>query len=99
MIVLVLQAVEMDRERQVWAWRELIDLLLEEQRVGAQVDELLARDDALDDLDDLLVEQWLAAGDRDHRSAAFVDGFEALGRGQALVQDLIGVVDLAAAGA
>ncbi len=46
----------------------LLHLLLEQQRVRAEIDELLARQDALDDLRHLLVQQRLAAGDRHHRA-------------------------------
>src|SRR6185312_6390119 len=46
-----------------------------------------------------LVQQGLAAGYGDDGSAALVHGLEALGRAQALVQDLIRVIDLAATGA
>ena len=53
----------------------------------------------LHDLGKLLVEQRLAAGDRDHRRAAFIDGCKAVGHRQALVEDFVGIVDLAAAGA
>ena len=47
----------------------------------------------------VLVQQRLAAGDRDDRRAAFVDRAERVFDGQALVQDRVGIVDLAAAGA
>ena len=45
------------------------------------------------------MQQRLAAGDRDHRRAALVDRLEALLDAEALVQDQVRVVDLAAAGA
>ena len=64
-----------------------------------RIDELLLRDVALDDARHLLVQQRLAAGDRDHRRAALVDRVHALLERQALVEDLVRVVDLAAAGA
>src|SRR5690348_7447624 len=98
-VVHLLVAVEMDRPDEERIRLEAVDLLLEQQRVGAQIDELLACDDAFGDLLDLAVEQGLAAGDRDHRRAAFVDRLEALFDRQALVQDLVGIIDLAAAGA
>jgi hypothetical protein len=43
-----------------------------------------------DDLGHFLVQQRLAAGDRDDGRAAFVDGAEAFGDRQALVQDRSG---------
>ena len=54
---------------------------------------------ALDDLLDLSMQQRLAAGHDDHRRAALVGGGSALIDRQAGIQDLVGIVDLAAAGA
>ena len=51
------------------------------------------------DLGHVAVEQRLAAGDGDGRRAAFVDRLHALLVRQALVQDLVRIIDLAAAGA
>ena len=99
MIVLFLEAVEMHRQGQVRARRELIELLFQEQRVGAEIDELLARNDAFHDLHDLLVQQGLAAGNGDDRRAALVHGLEALFRREALIENGIRIVDLAATGA
>src|SRR5258708_40040071 len=83
-----------DEER---ARLEAIELLLHQERVGAEIDELLARDDALDHLLDLAVEERLAAGDRHHRRAAPVDPLEALLDREAPVQDGGGGVYFAAA--
>ena len=74
-------------------------LFLEQQCVRAQRQELLTRDDAGDDLADLLMDERLAAGNRHHRSATFVDGVEAFLHAQSLVENRRGIVDLAAAGA
>ena len=49
-----------------------------------------------DDLRQFLVQQRLAAGDDDDRRAAFVDGREAIVERQALIEDLVGIIDLAA---
>ena len=76
-VVMLLDAVEMHREEQIRRRLEQMQLLLQKQRIGAQRDEFLARDDAFDDLADLLVDQRLAARDGDHRRAALVDGVEA----------------------
>ena len=84
-------------EGQVLARLEDIELLLEQQGVRAQIDELLARDDAFDDLVDLLVDQGLTAGDRNDRRAALVDRLEALFDAQPAIQDRVRIVDLAAA--
>ena len=98
-VVVLAVAIEMHGPGEERVGLEQVDLLFKQQRVGAQVDELLARDDALDDLLDLAVQQRLAAGDHDDRRAAFVDRFEAFRDAEALVQDRVGVIDLAAAGA
>src|SRR5205807_5055295 len=44
-----------------------------------------------------LVQQGLAPGDHDDRRAAFVDRREAVGERQALVENLVRIIDLAAA--
>ena len=77
-IVVLLLAVQVDAEGQVLARLEEVDLFLQQQRVGAEVDVLLARHQAFDDLVDLRVHQRLAAGDGDHRGAALVHRPEAL---------------------
>ena len=77
----------------------LIDLLGHQQGVGAQDHVLLAGDEALDDPRHVLVQQRLAAGDRNGGRAALVDRGHASLVAQPLVQDLVGIVDLAAAGA
>ena len=97
LVVVLLDAVEMHREEQIGRRLELAELLFQQQRVGAERDELLARHDALDDLADVLVDQRLAARDRDHRRAALVDRVEAFLHRQAPVEDRIRIVDLAAA--
>ena len=45
------------------------------------------------------MDKRLTARDRDHRRAAFVDRLQALRDAEALVEDLVGIIDLAAAGA
>ena len=55
-----------------------MQLLLEQQRVGAEIDVALARDQRGDDLVDLLVHQRFSARDRHHRRLAFLDGIDAL---------------------
>jgi hypothetical protein len=98
-VVLLFQPVEMDRKGQVGVGFEEMQLLFEQQRVGAEVDEALARDQRGDDLADLFVQQGLAARDRDHRRAALLDRVDAVRDREPLVQDLVRIVDLAAAGA
>src|SRR5690606_7008245 len=66
---------------------------------GAEADELLALHQLLHDLADLLVEQRLAARDGDHRRPALLHGVDAFLHREPLVEDVVGVIDLAAAGA
>ena len=99
LVVHLLVAVEMDRPVEVAIGLVAIDVFFQQQRIGADGHELAARDGAFDDLRQFLVQQRLAAGDDDDRGAAFVDRAEAVGQRQPLVEDLVGIVDLAAAGA
>ena len=96
LVVNILQTVEMHREEKVGRRLEQMQLLLQKKRVRAQRDELLALDDAFHDRADLPMNQRFASGNGDHGSAAFVDRVEALLNRQSLVEDRIGVVDLAA---
>ena len=98
-IVMLVLAVHVDGEGEVLAGLEQVDLFLQQQGVGAEVDVFLARDQAFDDFLDLRMHERLAAGDADHRSAAFFDGLEALLGREVLLEDVRGVLDLAAAGA
>src|SRR5918912_950573 len=88
----------MNRPGEEWVWPELIDLLLEQQRIRAEVDKLLAGKNAFDDLVDLAVQERLATRNDDDRRATFIDSVEAFGDAQALIEDRIGVVDLTATG-
>ena len=96
---MLLDAVEMHREEQIGRRLEQMQLLFQKQRIGAQRHEFLAGDDAFDDLADFLVNQRLAARNGDHRRAALVDGVEAFLHRQALVEDGVRIIDLAATGA
>ena len=99
LVVMLFQAIEMDGEEQIRRRLEQMQLLLKQKRVGAKRDKLLARDNAFDDLADFAVDQRLAARDRHHRRAAFVDRVEAILDRKTLIEDRIRVVDLAAADA
>ena len=79
-IVVLALAVHVDGKGQELAGLEQIDLLLQQQRVGAEVNVFLARDQAGDDFADLRMQQRLAAGNGDGGSAAFIDRAEALFR-------------------
>src|SRR4029079_10014659 len=61
LVVLLAQAVEVHGEEQVGRRLEQVELLLEQERVGAERDELLAGDQALHDLAYLTMDQRLAA--------------------------------------
>jgi hypothetical protein len=89
----------MHREEQVGRGLELAELLFQQQRVGAERDELLARHDAFHDRADVLVDQRLATRDRHHRRAALVDRIEAFLHREPAIEDRIRIIDLAAAGA
>jgi hypothetical protein len=97
LVVMFLDAVEMHGEEQIRRRLEQMQLLFQKQRIRAQRDEFLARNDAFDDFTDLLVDQRLAAGDRDHWRAAFVHGVEAFLDRKPFVENGIGIIDLAAA--
>ena len=98
-VVLFALAVEVNGEGQILAGLEEVDLFFQQQRVGAEINVFLAGDQAFDDLVDLRMHERFAAGDGDHGGAAFVDGAETLFRAQILLQDVGGVLDLAASGA
>src|SRR5262245_28536164 len=99
LIVMLTQPVEVDGEEEIRRWFEQMQLLLKQERVRAQRDELLPGDQALHDFADLAVDQRLAPGNGDHRSAALVGGVEALLDRQPAIENGIGIVDLAASDA
>src|SRR5580704_6785059 len=99
LVVHLLVAVEMDRPGEIGARLVLIDLLFEQQRIGADDRKFFARNDALDDLWQISVQQRLAARHDDHRSAALVDRGQGVLNGDPFVKNGVGIVDLAAAGA
>ena len=73
-----------------------MQLLLEQERVGAEIHIALARHQRRDDLIDLLVHQRFAAGDGYHWRLTFLDGIDALLHGEAPLKNGILVLDLAA---
>ena len=76
-----------------------VDVLGEQDGVGAQIDEFLALHDAGDDLRHFLVDQRLASRNGHDGGAALVHGLQRVLDAHALLQDLLRIVDLAAAGA
>ena len=98
-VVILFESVDVDREGEVGAGLELVEALFEQDGVGAEVDELPALDEAADDVADLLVDQGFAAGDGDDGGAAFLGGGPALLGREAAAEDVVRVLDFAAAGA
>ena len=84
-------------EAEVIRRREFIEALLEPQRVGAEIHELFARDESLDDLFDLGMQQRFAARNRNDGRAAFFNGRDAFFGREIRAQDLDRMLDLAAA--
>src|SRR5258706_213122 len=99
LIVVIPKPVEMHGEEQVRRRFELIELLLQEEGVGTQRHEFLARHDPPDDGTDVFVDERFAAWDRHHRGAALIDRSEALLDREPPIEDRLRVVDLAATGA
>src|SRR6516165_2721892 len=98
-VMVIAVAVEMDCPGEISAGSEQLDFFLEQQSVGAEVNEFLLRRNALDNLVDLAVQQRFATRDHHHWSTTFIDGREALVDAQALIEDRVRVVDLVATGA
>ena len=87
--------VEVHTECQVFAGLEEIDLFLQQQSIRAEVDVFLAGYQAFDNFADPRMHQRLAAWDRDHGRATFIDSAEAFFRAQVLLQDVGWVLNFA----
>src|SRR5208283_4009784 len=98
-IVVLLLSIHVHREAQIFAGFEQVQLFFQQQRVGAEIDIFLAREQAVDNFIDLRMHQRLAAGNRDHRRSTLINRFEAIFQGEIGFQDVGRVLDLAAAGA
>ena len=96
-VVMLALAVHVNDEREIFAGLELVDLFFEQQAIGAEVNVLFARDQALNDLTDLGMHERFAARDADQGRSALIGGFEALLRSQVGLQDVGRILDLAAA--
>src|SRR5262249_40472106 len=96
LVVMLAQSVEVHREEEVRRWFKQMQLLFQEQRIGAQRHELLLRDQPLYDLADLAVNKRFAARDCHHGRAAFIGGIEAFLHRETAVEYGIRVIDLAA---
>ena len=92
-IVVLSLAIHVDGEGQVLARFKQMDFLLEQQRICAQIDVLLACDQAFDDFADLRVQQGFPARDSDCRRATLIDRAEALLRGKLHFQHVAGILN------
>jgi hypothetical protein len=81
-IVVLFLPVHVNGEAQILAGLEQVQLFFQQQRVGAEIDIFLARDQAFNNLGDLRMHQRLAAGDRNHGRSALVDRLEAVFYGE-----------------
>ena len=93
------QSVKMHGEAEVGGRLELLESALQLERVGAEIDETLLRDQALDDLNDIGVQEGLAAGDAHDGRIALVHGVEALFHRQLLLENVGRILHLSASGA
>ncbi len=97
-IVMFSFTVHVNREAEVFARLEEMQLLLQQQRIRAQINVLLARHQSLYDLLDLGMHERLAARNGHGRRAAFINGPEALLRRKLALQNVGRILDFAAAG-
>ena len=98
-IMHLLVAVEMHRPVEAGMRLILVELLLQEQRIGADGDIFAFGERAGDDLGQFFVQQRLAAGEHHDRRAAFVDRSQGIVHRQPLIENLLRIVDFAAPGA
>src|SRR2546429_1294058 len=97
LVVALAVAVQVDREGEIGRRPVVVDVPREQNRVGAEVHELPPRHDSRDDLRHLFMDERLAPRNGHDRSAALVHGPKRLLDAQALLQDLLRIIDLAAA--
>src|ERR1022692_2371609 len=98
-IVMFLAAIHVNRKGEVLAGLEKVQLLGEQQSVGAQVDVLLARYQTTHDLVDARVHERFPARNGHRGHAALFHRAEALFGRQLALEDMTGILDLSAAGA
>ena len=92
-------AIQMNREIEIGRRLEQAELLFQQQRVGADRDDLSARYGAIDYSADLFVQERLPPCDHHDGSAAFIDCGQTIDQRQSLIEDLVGIIDLAATSA
>ena len=76
-----------------------MQLFLQQQRIGAEVNIFFAGHQAVDDLVNLRMHEGFAARNRNHRGSALIDCFEAVFHGEIFFQDVGRVLNFAASGA
>jgi len=89
--------VEVNGKGQIRRRLVFVDVLRQQDGVGAQIHDLLAGDDAGHDLRHFLVDQRLTAGDGHHRCAALIHRAQRLLDAQPPLQNLLRIIDFAAA--
>jgi len=99
LIVNILGPVEVDDERQSNGRVELVELLLQQEAVGAEVDEPSVGDDGPYDVVDLSVQEGLASRNRHNRRVGRAHRCETLVDAQAPINDVAILAHAATAGA
>jgi hypothetical protein len=94
-----LEPIHVDAEGEELCGFKEIEFTFEEQGVRAEINILFAGDEAFHDFVDLRMDERFPAGDGDHGGAAFVRGRPALLGGEALIENVIGVLDFSATSA
>src|SRR5581483_9899539 len=90
------QTVHVNAECEIFRRRVFIELALEQNRIGAEIDVLFSGDQTADDFGHFRVDERLPARDADHRGAAFVRRRPALLRRQPLIEHVIRILDFSA---
>ena len=98
-IVVLTLPVHVDYKREILAGLELVEFLVEQESVGTEINVLLARQDAFNDLCNAGMHERLASGDAHHGCATLVHRLEAFFRAEVFLQNMGRVLDLSAAGA
>jgi hypothetical protein len=84
----------MHGERKVPGRSEAVEVLLQLDSIGTQIDKLASIRQAIDNLLDLRMKQWLTAGNRDNRRTTLFDRCKALCRRQLPAQNMSRMLNL-----
>ena len=96
-VMMIALAVQMNGEGKVLRRRELVQPLLEFERVGAHIHILLTRNQSVYDVHNLRMQQRFAAGDGHHGHAALFHGRKTLLGRELLLQNMRRILHFAAA--